>query len=462
MSSNLSLSPSKTMFVSPEQRIAEERKLVRTEPELRGANTLRVAHILRKFNAEEWGGTETVIQRLTDGLLQNDVESIVFCPRTEKLPQHEPLEKKGCAVHRFNATVPILGISREQKQQMISVGGNLMSFDLPLRLWREPKLSLVHTHALGRLGGIGAAIARGRKIPFVVTIHGGLLDLPVTVKQGFDNPQHGGFEWGKIFGLLLHSRKMIECADAILTCNPNEARLLQKKYPRQRIRVQRHGIPLEPYQRDCCAEARVAFPQIRGRQMLLCLGRIDPVKNQKWVVAQAPEILRRHPDVIFVFAGAITDESYGEELKQEIRKLGLEEKFLLTGGLSPGDARLIGLFQESRALILPSISETFGLVLLEAWASGTAVISSRTSGASALVKHGENGWLFDLNKPHEFHVAVDAILKSSDLRDQLAAAGKELAAGQFSLAVIAAQVKKLYEELIELKFGGASLPPSRN
>ena len=125
------------------------------------------------------------------------------------------------------------------------------------------------------------------------------------------------------------------------------------------------------------------------------------------------------------------------------------------------DARLIGLFQESRALILPSISETFGLVLLEAWAAGTTVISSRTSGASSLVKHGENGWLFDLSKPPELQTAVDVILNNPGLRDQFAAAGKEFAATQFSVSAIAAQVKKLYEELIEKKFGGASLPPSR-
>ena len=70
----------------------------------------------------------------------------------------------------------------QEKRQMISVGGNLMSFDLMKSLWREKEISVVHTHALGRIGAIGGTLARRRKLPLVISIHGGLLDLPEAVK----------------------------------------------------------------------------------------------------------------------------------------------------------------------------------------------------------------------------------------------------------------------------------------
>src|SRR5439155_21294604 len=114
------------------------------------------------------------------------------------LPQ-EPLANDGTIVKRFKAVLPIIGLSEEDRRQMIAVGGNLMSFDLPLLLLREPGLSVIHTHALGRLGGIAATIARSRRLPFVITIHGGLLDLPAAIKKNYDKPDYGGFEWGKIF-----------------------------------------------------------------------------------------------------------------------------------------------------------------------------------------------------------------------------------------------------------------------
>lgn len=459
MSTNRWLLHNKTMFATRELR---ERNGNHAVPGVQVVPaTMRVAHVLRKFNPAEWGGTETAVQRLFDGLNEHDVENIMYCPQLEKKLPQEPLEKNGNRVKRFTAIVPVIGISREDKQQMISVGGNLMSFDLPLMLLREPNLSVIHTHALGRIGAIAAKIAVTRKLPFVVTIHGGLLDLPPAIKESFERAEYGGFEWGKIFGLLLQSRTMLERADVVLTCNLNEARLLREKFPHKRIQVQPHGIPVEQYQDDHRAEARIAFPQIRGRDVLLCVGRIDPTKNQTWLAMQAPEIFRRHPNAILVFAGAVTNESYGAELKRHIRANGLEERILLTGGLPPGDARLVGLLQESRALVLSSHSETFGIVLLEAWAAGTTVISSRTSGATSLVNHGENGWLFDLKHPEEFHDALDATLSNSSWRERLAKNGHELAATKFGVGPVAAQVKQLYEELIEEKFGGASLPPDR-
>lgn len=411
----------------------------------------QVAHILRKFNPAEWGGTETAIQRLFEGLREQRVGAVMFCPRLQNPLSHEPLADDGCVVKRFRTFLPISGISPERRRQMIAVGGNLMSFDLPLKLWHEKGAKLIHTHTLGRLGGIAATVARARKLPLVVTIHGGYLDLPPALKDSFGKTSRAGFEWGKIFGLFLQSRRVLERAEAILTCNPNEARLLREKFPGQRILVQPHGIPVELYEKDSRAAACKAFPQIRDRQMLLCVGRIDPVKNQGWLVARALELFKKNSQALLVFAGACTDENYGGQLRKLIRKFNLEKKILLTGGLPPGDPRLIGLFQEAQALVLPSISETFGLVLLEAWAAGTPVIASRTSGATALVAHGENGWLFDLENPASFHAAAEATLANTNLRKQLAESGRKLAA-RYSTAAVAGQVKILYAELIGEKY----------
>src|SRR6267154_6784553 len=73
---------------------------------------LRVAHILRKYNPAEWGGTETAIQRLFTGLRKHGVESVVFCPQIKNYFTADPLAEAGCAVKRFNAFLPVLGLSR--------------------------------------------------------------------------------------------------------------------------------------------------------------------------------------------------------------------------------------------------------------------------------------------------------------------------------------------------------------
>src|SRR5687767_12959937 len=119
-----------------------------------------VAHLLRKYNPAEWGGTETVIQQLFDGLRRHGVESVVYCPAIGHTRVRDPLAEAGCEVKRFRACVPIFGISLEQRRQMVAVGGNLLSFDLLRMLWAERKFSVIHSHTLGRIGGVGLTIAR--------------------------------------------------------------------------------------------------------------------------------------------------------------------------------------------------------------------------------------------------------------------------------------------------------------
>ena len=411
---------------------------------------MRTVHLLRKYKPAEWGGTETAIQRLFDGLREHAVESIVYCPHAKHGGSHDPLANAGYRVERYRAFMPILGISPERRQQIVSVGGNLMSLDLAVHLLREQGISIIHTHTLGRLGGIARVVARRRNVPLVITIHGGVLDLPADMKKDFNEPI-GGWEWGKVFGFVLQSRRLFPDADAIITCNENEARLLREQYPGKRIVVQAHGVPLAVYQADQREHALAAFPEICGKQILLCVGRIDPIKNQRWLVEQAPVIFRRHPDALLVFAGACTDEAYGEGLRRRIGALGLGERVLLTGGLPPNDPRLIGLLQNADVLVLPSKSETFGLVILEAWATGTMVLSTRTSGASALIRHGQNGWFFEVNHPETFHEPLNLALLNSDAARRVLRTGDNEVQSRYNLSTLAGRMKALYEELIEEK-----------
>jgi Glycosyltransferase len=412
---------------------------------------MRAIHLLRKFNPAEWGGTETAIQRLFDGLREHGVRTVVYCPRLEQDSVDDPLVERGYEVQRFRAFVPVLGMSRERKQQLVSVGGNLMSFDLISSLWREEDVSIIHSHTLGRIGGIALTEARKRHVPFVVTIHGGVLDLPEKVKQAFNAPLAGGWEWGRLFGLLFRSHRLLADADAIITCNPREAALWQEKFPSKRIVVQPHGVPMAVYEKDCRGQACAAFPEIRGREVLLSAGRVDPIKNQAWLLEQAPEIFRRHPNALLVLAGACTDPPYAEQIERRIRELGLENRIVMTGGLPPNDPRLIGLMQEAKALLLPSVSETFGLVILETWAAGTMVLSSRTSGASALIDNGQNGWLFDLEKPETFQDALKRTMANPEASREMAARGTAKVLQKYSVNALAARMKLLYEELIETK-----------
>jgi alpha-maltose-1-phosphate synthase len=409
---------------------------------------MRVAHILRKYNPAEWGGTETAVKQVADGLAQQEVRSVFYCPRLESTPARDPIAEGGHEIKRYRSLVPVWNISPEQRLQLISIGGNLLSFDLFGKLLRERPLDVVHTHTLNRLGGIALTAARLRKVPFVVTIHGGVLDLPKSVAHTLSAPLEGGYEWGKLFGAFFRSRKVMAEADAIVTCNPREAELAREKYPGKKVLVQPHGVSIAKYASDQRELAYTAYPQLRGGKILLTIGRVDPVKNQGWLLVQLPQILQRFPEAQMVFAGACTDELYGKALRKEVRKLGLENKVLFTGGLSPNDPVLVGLTQLADVVVVPSVSETFGLVILESWAARRPVVSSRTSGARSIVRHQENGLLFDLEKPEQLHESISALLSSPALARQIGEAGHQLAASEFDMLLLTRHIKSLYAQLI--------------
>lgn len=324
-----------------------------------------------------------------------------------------------------------------------------MSLDLPWHLMREPDLAVMHTHVLNRLGGIARLVAKRRKIPFVVTIHGGYLDLPEDVKQKMEATGRAGFDYGRMFGALVGSRRVLQDADAIVVFNPREAELLKKRFPRHRVEVMPHGIPVSKFSKDHRTAAEQYLPAVRDKKLILSVARIDSTKNQKLLVDALPQLHLRHPDAALVLVGAETDEGYTELLRGRVAELGLQDHVHWAGFLPPGDPRLLGLYQAASVFALTSDAEPFGIVLLEAWASKTAVVATRTSGAQRLVEPGADGWLIECGSLQQLLEALDSALSDPQETARLAEQGRCKVLEQFDVPVMANRVKGLYEELLK-------------
>ncbi|MCX6855276.1 MAG: glycosyltransferase family 4 protein [Verrucomicrobia bacterium] len=409
---------------------------------------MHISHILRKYEPAQWGGTETAVLRLIRGLQTHGISSAVHAPHAGSISNQDPIRDMGVKVSCYHAFAPVSGISQQQREELVSWGGNLFSFDLFAQLLQSPT-DVIHSHALNRIAGIGLRVARWKKIPHVVTLHGGALDIPAEVNEQLTAPLQGGFEWGKALGALVQSRRVLELTDAIFTCNPREAQLLQHKYPHQRVIVQPHSVPAAQYAVDHRAAALKAFPQIAGRDLIVKVARLDPAKNLPWLVRQLPEIKRRHPKAMLVLIGAGTTQHVVEELNREIERLGLQNDVLLTGGLASGSPELIGLIQQARVFTLSSTAEPFGIVILEAWAAGTPVISSLTSGPLDLIDDGRTGLLYDLETPSTFHQAIDAVFNDATLHRHLREQARVHVIAEFDVSSIAGRVAKVYGNLRE-------------
>lgn len=393
---------------------------------------MKVAHILRHYDPNAFGGTEAHILRLVEGLRHHNIQSVVFCPK-RPLSGDDPLRSAAIEMRTFHAFLPVIGLPAAERKRLLAVGGNIVSLDAPIRLFLEKDVDIFHTHALRRIGGAARLAARLRGLPYVVSIHGGYLALPAEVERSFHPSTHGGVDLGRPLGLLLGSRRVVDDADAIIVFNRTEESLLRQRYPEKLVRFIPHGVIPGRYEKDFRDVALHAFPQLRERLVVLCVGRLHPAKNQSLLLDCLEKVAKEVPDVLLVLVGPKVDERYGAALESRAEEGELRGRVIFTGPLQPDSDLLVGLYQVATVVAMPSQAETFGLVFLEAWASGTPVVASRSAGPLDLVEEGEDGLLFDIGDREGCTQALLTLLRDPEKARLMGQKGREKVRRKYDL-----------------------------
>jgi D-inositol-3-phosphate glycosyltransferase len=191
------------------------------------------------------------------------------------------------------------------------------------------------------------------------------------------------------------------------------------RVPGEKVRVMPLGIdvhrfdPLEHKQ----AGARKYFDLPAKSCIVGVLGRLDKLKGQHVLLQAVPDILKRHPRTFFVIAGDETAgaSGYKEYLRELCRTLNIERsvKFLPFTEDAPRLMAALDVF------VLPSFSETYGLVVLEAMSMQKPVIATAAGGVPELVRHGKTGLLIKPNDVVAMTRALQRILGNARLRKSL-------------------------------------------
>ena len=167
------------------------------------------------------------------------------------------------------------------------------------------------------------------------------------------------------------------------------------------------GIEPELFEHDG-AEAAVfrenleeRFPRLKGKRLLLFAGRVAKEKNVGFLLKILPDILAVHPDVILLIAGSGPDLDY---YREEAVKAGIGESCVVTGYMERKELALV--YAISELFLFPSLTETQGLVTLEAMFSGTPVVAIGALG-TLIVMGGDNGGFMVENDSSEVKVASE-------------------------------------------------------
>ena len=144
---------------------------------------MNIIHVPRRFTRDSWGGTETVV--LETSKHQRRAGHDVRIVTTQALCGTAAEVIEGVPVSRTPHFYPYLGLSSGAREQLDRRAGNLFSFSMLRELHTAPNVDLFHLHTGKRLGGIVRTAARRRNVPYVVSLHGGVYDVPAQEAQSW-------------------------------------------------------------------------------------------------------------------------------------------------------------------------------------------------------------------------------------------------------------------------------------
>jgi glycogen synthase len=372
------------------------------------------------------GGLARHVRKLSEGLVAEGVDVHVITRGLEGTATEEDCE--GVVIHRLREPERPRDLGEfvtwveHMNGDMLAAGvelGDRFAFDA------------VHGHDW-LVAVAGDHLANRFRCPLVVTIHA----TEYGRHQGFvdKHPQshiHGIERW------------MANRAERVITCSAYMRAHVADIYglDEARISVVQNGIDpseLEPVANLDALRAEFAAPHER---LVLLVGRLVYEKGFQLALEALPGLIERLGDVRFIVAGSGTAEP---ELRRQAHELGLDSHGTFLGWI--GDDVLHSLYRIADLTVVPSIYEPFGLVALEAMASGCPCLVADTGGLREVVPHEDVGLRFRSRDPRSLGAMAERLLTDGELRDRLVAEASEHVLS-FDWADVARQVAALYEEV---------------
>jgi glycogen synthase len=376
------------------------------------------------------GGLARHVRKLSEQLVAGGAEVHVLTRGSGRLPARE--ERHGVVVHRVREPPFPLDLNKfvrwvaAMNADMRELGGELAE---------QLELDLVHSHDW-LVAGAAERVARAFSLPWVTTVHA----TEFGRHQGWVHKHPQSY-------IHCAERAMARHADHVITCSHYMRGHVAGLFgvPAARITAIPNGVDprdLDPVVSDLDAlRARYAAPDER---LVLLVGRLVYEKGFHLALDALAPLIRDRGDIRFVVAGTGTAEA---ELKRQAGALGLARHGTFLGWV--GDDMLHSLYRVADLCIVPSIYEPFGLVALEAMASGCLCVVADTGGLREVVPDdGTVALRFRSRDAEALRRMVNQVLTDDAARGRLVAAAREHVL-RFDWAAVARRTRDLYGVLVK-------------
>ena len=299
-------------------------------------------------------------------------------------------------------------------------------------LWqRTSTFDVVHTHSVFLWPTWAAAwIARRRHVPYVLTPRGMLVRDLIERKS----------RWVKRFWIAIIERRNIANAALVhFTSQVEAAEAAKLGLPIRRSRIIPNGLDMPSATATDQGNLSAPAPSA-DKPFLLFVGRVNWKKGLDRLITALPGI----PDCRLIVAGN-DEEQYKTKLEALAARMGVLARVSFVGPIYGEDKA--SLLRHALLLVLPSYSENFGNVVLEAMALGCPVAVTPEVGAAEIVRESGAGGVFN-GDPAELGVGIRGLIADPVALKRMGERGREFVSHRFTWEAVSVQMEEVYKQAI--------------
>lgn len=324
--------------------------------------------------------------------------------------------------------VPVFFRNRETVANLISMLAFIpMGIKAGKKLLKTNQFDIINTHFVLPSGPVGDTISSFGGIPNVLSVHGGDLYDPTKLTS----PHR--------YSLLRHwTRKLLRRAIAVVVQSSDTLENMRRFYTTE---IKGVRIPLGIRMPIISTASRGQYGFGEDEVLMVTVGRLIPRKALNQLISMMEGL--REERVRLLIVGSGPQEKL---LKQESSKKQLENKIVFMGYVE--ESEKFRILRMCDLYVSTSQHEGFGLVFLEAMASGLPIICYDSGGQTDFLRDQETGYLAPLNDLELFTKRCQFLIRNPELRKAIG--GKNICRAQdFSIENCALQYEKIFNEVVE-------------
>ena len=374
------------------------------------------------------GGMNVYVREVSSALEQAGISSTVFTRRVDSETPQVMTFGNGLKVVQINA-----GDFSLSKEDLFLVINDFKNGVEDFLVNEDQHDALLANYWLS--GAAAHQLKHSLQLPLITTFH-----TLARVKAASGDRSHGYEQRVKI------ETELIGCSDVILSNSSFELEQLDTLYGADpsRIEIVPPGVDHSIFSPASKKEARQLL-NLREQPTLLFVGRIQPLKGVDLAISTLSKLGHRDAQLVLIGSSSGPDGPTEERrIRQMVEELGLKNRVLFVEPQS--HEKLVDWYRAADVVLMPSRSESFGLVALEAAASGVPVVASKVGGLQTIVEDGLSGYLIDDRDPCSYADHVYKIISDTEKAKEMSIQAVNKSKS-FTWSVTAARLRRICLDL---------------